>query len=175
MLVSLAHVNEDGGLGLTRPKHLSREFPSGSQSHSRISCLCVCARVLFVYKTSEHIYIRYFWLMSLCYFRTEMRSLTRTAVYIHIHSQLYIHLIYTVSICHPFPFFICWAALRSLMRTAARRPSGPSRFGNRHNCRAAQRCELEYTSSYIYICVYIYIYMYMFTHVYSYTYMFVYT
>jgi len=41
-------------LGLRRrlpPKHLdiySRELPLGSQSHSRISSLCVCARVPFV-------------------------------------------------------------------------------------------------------------------------------
>jgi len=30
----------------------SRELPLGSQSHSRISSLCVCARVPFVYEPS---------------------------------------------------------------------------------------------------------------------------
>jgi len=34
----------------------SRELPLGSQSHSRISSLCVCARVTFVYKPSVNIY-----------------------------------------------------------------------------------------------------------------------
>jgi len=41
----------------SRTKIYSRELPLGSQSHSRISSLCVCARVPFVYKPSVNMYI----------------------------------------------------------------------------------------------------------------------
>jgi len=37
--------------------YLSRELRLGSQSHSWISFLCVCARVPFVYEPSMNIYI----------------------------------------------------------------------------------------------------------------------
>jgi len=40
---------------LRRTGHLSTRSFLGSQSHSRISCLCVCARVLFVYAPSVNV------------------------------------------------------------------------------------------------------------------------